>query len=164
MWLKKWEGGKTGIQQNVFWNIVLCLSCSKYNNIDTALLVHVINAQQCPEFRLTWGQRLERCMGSNQSLCVLGTLRLKEACVPFIFCAWNLHTCGLMGSLIIAEFALLLHFRETVGILKCFFTSLEDCYLYSWRTSGCTQLRVIKVDMNLPSDLPLTGSTTFKKW
>ena len=58
-----------------------------------------------------------------------------------------------MGTLIIAEFALLLHFREIPGILKCFFTSLEDYFLYSWRTFGFSQLHVMNVDMNLPTDL-----------
>ena len=85
MGLKKWEGGRLLSRKTYFGDIVLCLSCCKYNKIDTALRAHVSNARQCPEFRLTEGQRLERCIGSNQSLCVPGTLRLKEACVPFIF-------------------------------------------------------------------------------
>ena len=68
---------------------------------------------------------------------------------------------GNVGTLIITEFALLLHFRETPVTLKCFFTSLEG--YYSWRTFGFPQLHVMKVDMNLPADLPVTGSTRFKK-
>lgn len=87
MCLKKWEGERLVSSKTFFGNIVQCLSRSKYYKIETTLLVHVIKARQCPEFHLTLGQKLQRCMGGNQSPSVTVTLGLKEARVPFIFCA-----------------------------------------------------------------------------
>lgn len=50
-----------------------------------ALLLHVINAKECPGFHLTWGQRLQRGRGSNQSLWVPGTLDSKKHASLSIF-------------------------------------------------------------------------------